>query len=182
VTPARLLLNPAALRAVVATVLLPLSWPLLAHEGHDHDATAKPTDVRLAPRFEARSEELEVVGVLSDKRLLIYLDRADNNAPIQGAQIEVEGPGIKGVSTGLADGVYVLSAATLAHAGKYPLTLTVQAGEVADLLSVDLQVGEEPSVAPADSNADRKWWLIAGISLLTLFGVLITRRRRRQSE
>lgn len=181
-TPALLLLNPAGLRAVVATVLLPLSWPLLAHEGHDHGAAAKPADVRLAPRFEARSEELEIVGVLAGKDLVIYLDRADSNAPIQGAQIEVEGPGIKGVAAGLADGVYVLSAAALAQAGKYPLTLTVQVGEIADLLSADLQVEEKVPAVSADSHSNRQWWLIATIPLLTLASVLIVRRRHRQSR
>jgi hypothetical protein len=64
---------------------------------------------------------------LPTRNLLIYVDRASDNGPIQGAQIEVEGPGIKGVATAMADGVYQLPAAALAQAGKYPLTLTIQA-------------------------------------------------------
>jgi cobalt-zinc-cadmium efflux system membrane fusion protein len=87
----------AAGMAAILLALFSLSAPVIAHEGHDHGATAKPADARLAPRFEVRSEDVEIVGVLADKDLLIYVDRASDNGPIQGAQIEVEGPGIKGL-------------------------------------------------------------------------------------
>jgi cobalt-zinc-cadmium efflux system membrane fusion protein len=86
-----------AARYVAATLLalFSLSAPVIAHEGHDHGTATKPTDVRLAPRFEVRSEDVEIVGVLADKNLLIYVDRTSDNVPVQGAQIEVEGPAIK---------------------------------------------------------------------------------------
>lgn len=181
-SPAPLFTNSSGLRAIAVAVLFSFSWPLLAHEGHDHGATVKPADVRLAPRFEVRGEEVEIVGVLAGKDLVIYLDRADNNAPIQGAQIEVEGQGIKGVATGLADGVYMLSTAALAQAGKYPLTLTVQAGEIADLLTAELEVEHKPATVSADSHSDRQRWWIAGIPLLLLSGMVIGYRLRRQSR
>ncbi|MEF8714618.1 MAG: hypothetical protein V5B39_13860 [Accumulibacter sp.] len=181
-TPALLFPNSTGLRAVTAAVLFSISWPLLAHEGHDHGAIARPADVRIAPRFEVRSEEVEMVGVLAGEELVIYLDRADNNAPIQGAQIEVEGQGIKGVATNLADGVYGLSAPALAQAGKYSLMMTVQAGQIADLLSADLLVEEKVPAASADSHGDRQWWWIAGILLLILSGMVIGRRLHRPSK
>ncbi|MCU0694093.1 MAG: hypothetical protein MUF54_22100, partial [Polyangiaceae bacterium] len=80
--------------AAILLALFSLSAPVIAHEGHDHGTAAKPTDVRLAPRFEVRSEDVEIVGVLADKSLLIYVDRASDNVPVQGAQIEVDGSGI----------------------------------------------------------------------------------------
>ena len=41
----------AALKAIIAAILLALSTPLLAHEGHDHGAAAKPADVELGATF-----------------------------------------------------------------------------------------------------------------------------------
>ncbi len=172
----------AACVAAILLALFSLSAPVIAHEGHDHGATAKPADVRLAPRFEVLSEDVEVVGVLADKNLLIYVDRVSDNAPIQGAQIEVEGPGIKGVATAMADGVYQLPAAALAQAGKYPLTLTIQAGEIVDLLAATLEVAEVPVAASAEENTKRPWWLLAGILLVLLCGALVARRLRRQAK
>ncbi|MBK7956234.1 MAG: hypothetical protein IPK02_21080 [Candidatus Accumulibacter sp.] len=172
----------AACVAAILLALFSLSAPVIAHEGHDHGATAKPADVRLAPRFEVRNEDLEIVGVLADRNLLIYVDRASDNRPIQGAQIEVEGPGIKGVATAMADGVYQLPAAALAQAGKYPLMLTIQAGEIVDLLAATLEVGEVPVATSAEKNTERPWWLFAAISLLLLCGGLVARRLRRQAR
>ena len=172
----------AACMAAILLALFFLSALVIAHEGHDHGATAKPADVRLAPRFEVRSEDVEIVGVLADRNLLIYVDRAIDNGPIQGAQIEVEGPGIKGVATAMGDGVYQIPAAALAQAGKYPLMLTIQAGEIVDLLTATLAVGEVQAAASVEENSGRPWWLFAGISLLLLSGGLVARRLRRQTK
>jgi cobalt-zinc-cadmium efflux system membrane fusion protein len=172
----------AAGMAAILLALFSLSAPVIAHEGHDHGAIAKPAVARLAPRFEVRSEDVEIVGVLADKVLLIYVDRASDNGPIQGAQIEVEGPGTKGIATAMADGVYQLPAAALAQAGKHPLTLSIQVGEIVDLLSATLEVGEVPAAASAKETTERPWWLFAGISLALLSGGLVARRLHRQAQ
>ncbi len=176
------ILSWAALKAFIAAILLALSMPLLAHEGHDHGAPAKPADVNLAPRFELRSEDLELVGVLAGKDLIIYLDRAADNAPVPGAQIEIEGQGVKGVATEMAGGVYQLSAPSLTQAGKYPLTITVQAGEIVDLLAASLEIGDVAAAVPDAGHPARNWWLYAGTPLLLLAGGLIVRRLRRQPQ
>lgn len=176
------ILGRAASNTFAAALLLALSLPLLAHEGHDHEAAAKPADVRLAPRFELRSDDLELVGVLAGKELVIYLDRTTDNAPIPGAQIEIEGQGIKGIATEMADGVYQLSATALAQAGKYPLTITIQAGEIADLLAANLEIGEVTAAVPDAAHPGRNWWLYAGTPLLLLAGGWIVRRLRRQPK
>lgn len=176
---------PTWAAACVAASLLALlspSAPVIAHEGHDHGTATKPTDVRLAPRFEVRSEDVEIVGLLADKSLLIYVDRTSDNVPVQGAQIEVEGSGIKGVASEMADGVYQIPAAGLAQAGKHSLTLTIQAGEIVDLLSATLEVGEVPAAASAKEDTKRPWWFLAGISLLLLSGGLVARRLRRRAR
>ncbi len=176
------ILSWAALKALLTAVLLALSMPLLAHEGHDHGAAAKPADIRLAPRFELRSEGIELVGVLAGKDLIIYLDRAADNAPIPKAQIEIEGQGIKGIATEMADGVYQLPIPPLTQAGKYPLTITVQAGEIVDLLSASLEVGEVAAAVTDAGHSDRRWWFYAGVPLLLLTVGLIVRHLRRQPQ
>lgn len=175
------ILSRAAQKAFITAALLALSMPLFAHEGHDHGAAAKSADIRVKPRFELRSEDLELVGVLVGKDLIIYLDRASDNAPIPEAQIEIDGSGIKGVASEMADGVYQLSAPSLTQAGKYPLTITVQAGEIADLFSASLEIGEVAAVTEA-GHSDRNWWFYAGMPLLLLAGGLIVRRLRRQPQ
>lgn len=173
-------ISPTATRAVAAAVLMALSMPLLAHEGHDHQVAAKPADVRLAPRFELRSDELELVGVLAGQDLIIYLDRAADNAPIPGAQIEIEGQGIKGLATERAEGVYQLSVPSLTPAGKHPLTITVQAGEIVDLLAADLEIGAVAAAVPEPGDSARHWWWFSAAVLLA--GGLLAYRRRRPSQ
>lgn len=168
--------------AALAAVLLPVPLPVAAHEGHDHAAEAKPADIRLAPRFEARGDTLEVVGVLAGKDLVVYLDRADDNAPIDGAEIEIEAPEFKGVAVPVGDGVYQVPAEALAAPGSHSLTITVQAGELADLLTAGLEVGTPATPAAAERNAASLWWLAAGIPLLLLGGVLASRRRSHRAS
>lgn len=163
--------------------MLALALPGFAHEGHEHGAIVKPASVRLAPRFETRSEDLEIVGVLAGKDLVLYVDGAADNAPIQGAQIEVGGQGINGVATEMAGGVYqLLTAASLIRPGKYALTISVQAGEIVDLLAADLEVEEAAVAATTDGHALRVWWIIGGIALVLLSGGLIVWRLRHQAK
>lgn len=176
------ILSWAAQKAFITAILLVLSMPLLAHEGHDHEAATKPADVQVAPRFELRSEDFELVGVLAGKNLIIYLDRAADNAPVPGAQIEIEGQGIKGVATEMANGIYQLSVPALTQAGIYPLTLTIQAGEIVDLLLASLEIGEVAAAVTDGRHPDRNWWFYAGIPLMLLAGGLIVRRLRRQPQ
>lgn len=176
------LVHTALRSAAQVAVACSLALPALAHEGHDHASETKPVDVRLAPRFEVRSEEVEIVGVLAGKNLLIYLDRAADNSPIHEAQIEVEGPGVKGVAEAMADGIYQLPAAALGQPGKYPLTLTVQAGEIADLLSANLEVAGPAAAATAAEKVDGRGWLFAAIPLVLIAGGLLLRRRHRQPQ
>lgn len=172
--------NWAVLNAFATTTLFSLSMPLFAHEGHDHEVATKPADVRLAPRFELRSKDFELVGVLAGKDLILYLDRAADNAPVPGAQIEIEGEEIKGAATEMANGVYQLSAVPLTQAGKYPLTMTIQAGEIIDLLSASLEIGDVAAAVTDARHADRYGWFYAGIPLMLLAGGVIFRRLRRQ--
>ena len=61
-------------------------------------------------------------------------------------------------------------------------TITVQAGEIVDLLSASLEVGEAAAAVTDAGHPARNWWLYAGTPLLLLAGGLVVRRLRRQPQ
>lgn len=145
-----------------------LVLPLQAHEGHDHGPAIRPVEIGVLPRFEAQGEMFEVVGVLDGDTLLLYLDRFDNNLPVQGATIEVDGPQLTGVATEQDAGVYRIAAPALQVPGKYPLALTIHGAGVSDLLAAELQVlGVSRSAAAGSGSLWPGWpWfsILAGLS------------------
>ena len=69
-----------------------------ASDGHTHAGeTPAPVPITAsAPRAVAATEEFEVVAVLEDKHLRVYVDRYASNEPVAGAKVEVEcgGPAV----------------------------------------------------------------------------------------
>ena len=62
----------------------------MAHEGHDHgDADKAPVVSSAYPRVAARSELYEIVGILKDDRLSIFIDDAVTNEPVSDAALQV---------------------------------------------------------------------------------------------
>ena len=64
-----------------------------AHEGHDHGAPPPPVSTTIAPRADASTADLELVAVARGERLEIFLDSFKGNEPIDGATLEIDGPG-----------------------------------------------------------------------------------------
>ncbi len=161
-----------------------LAW---AHGGEDHGDAPAPvntattpaaphTSARTSSRTSARTDNFELVAVLQEAAaptLTLYLDRADTNAPVEGASIDVESGAFKSTAKAVEPGIYTLPAGPLAQAGHHPLTITVQSADTADLLDATLDVGtteaeavhdhDAPGVAPSSS---RKAWLAAATLLL----------------
>lgn len=119
--------------------------PAVAHEGHDHGAPPPPVSVTIAPRADASSADFELVAIARGAKLRIYVDTFRGNEPVQGAEIEVDGPGgtIKAMAT--PDGAYTLDAPWLARPGRYDLAFTVQTGGAIDILTATLTVPEPPA-------------------------------------
>ena len=112
---------------------------------------------------------------------MIYLDHADDNSPIEDAKIEIEGSGFKGIATAFGDGVYQLPVKSI-QPGKYPLTITLEAGEITDLLSADLEVTSvEQGIAPTNKTFSN-WWLYTGIAFLIAIAAFMTMRRTRRHQ
>ena len=152
---------------------------IFAHGDEDHGAPAPSVTRSVAPRAVASSEEFEAVAVLEGKKLLLHLDRFASNAPVTGAKVEIEGGGLKGTAAETSPGVYALDAASIAP-GKHPLTISIEAGESADLLSATLDIAP----APVGAAQDYGWsvlmaWMSAG-ALVLVSGMLWVIRRRKQ--
>lgn len=132
-----------AVLMMLAAVFGPL--PAVAHEGHDHGAPPPPVSVTIAPRADASSADFELVAIARGAKLRIYVDTFRGNEPVQGADIEVDGPGGTNKATAMPDGAYTLDAPWLARPGRYDLAFTVQTGDAIDILTATLTVPEPPA-------------------------------------
>jgi cobalt-zinc-cadmium efflux system membrane fusion protein len=156
-------------------------------DGHTH---AVQTPVVLAPvsseapRLSSQTEQFELVGVLQGKVLTLYLDQFDTNTPVAKAQIELESGAWKGTATEVAPAVYTVSAEMLVQPGKYPLAITVQAGNSTDLMDATLEVAPV-AVANADASRTaigRNWTALAGAIALLLAAITLVFIRRKRSS
>lgn len=110
---------------------------------------------RALPVAVAESESFEAVGRLEDEGFSWYIDRADSNAPVLGARLEVEANGraVQAVFRPEQGDYLIADSAWLAplrQPGEHMLALTVMAGEESDLLSAELHVdagAKEPAPA-----------------------------------
>lgn len=132
-------------RTLLLFVLAALAEPALAGPGHDHGSghsdTAVPTNV---PRLESVGNEIELVATAENRTLTLYLDRADTNEPVTGAEIEVSGEDIPAqLATPSDDGVYVIEADWIAAPGSKALTFVVTADGQTDLLNGTLEIADD---------------------------------------
>lgn len=150
-----------------------LAGPLavLADAGHDHGESKAAPAGSAAPRFESHSELFELVGVLENGKVTLYLDRYRGNAPVTDARLEVEGDAFKGDATPETGGTYTLPGGKFASSGRHALTFTVTAGGEIDLLSGVLEVASPSAArsAPAEAHHSWQYWPLAlGIGVLAV--------------
>lgn len=160
-----------------------------AHGNDDHEhAAPAASSIQVAPRASAQTEDFELVVVLQGRSLIIYLDRFANNELVAGAQIEVESGNIlKALAKQTAPGVYVLELAkgVFDKAGKYPLAISVQAGEIGDVLTASLEIPDLSEQEHAHAEESKSWWwpaLAAALFILTLLTFVFVRQRRAKEE
>jgi hypothetical protein len=168
-----------------AWLLLALfTLPAWGHGDEDHshegDKPAAAAAVQANPRGATASEEFELVAALEGRTLTLYLDRYASNEPVAKAQVEVESGPLKAVARETAPGVYTLPGERLAAPGKHALVITVQAGEVSDLLTATLVVPPPAAAAVAPEGTSGRGWLLGGGAalLLAVTGGLWMRRKR----
>ncbi|HEX9179982.1 MAG TPA: efflux RND transporter periplasmic adaptor subunit [Burkholderiales bacterium] len=162
-------------------MLLGLAGPASGHEGEVHGDEGKvhAPIAAAGPRFEAATPDVEVVAVLQEDNLVVYLDRYASNEPITNAAVEIESGENRAVARPLAPGTYAAPAAWLARPGKHPVVVTIQADDVSDLVTGTLEI-QSASPPPAQRTAGGFAWIagpaLVGIALLA--GVVALARRR----
>lgn len=166
------------MKYIFAVVILSFSLSAFAHGDEDHGAAPPAVSQSVAPRASAATEEFEVVALLDGKKLLVYVDRFASNEPLQKAVVEIEGAGVKGVATESAPGLYALNLPAV-PSGRQALTISIEAGEVSDLLSLSLDT------APPAGNSvhlhgwsEKLVWIMAGLLALAGIALLVARRRK----
>lgn len=167
----------ATLLALLLTLALPFAS---AHEGEEHGPAAPLPNApqTVQPRLEAASPEVELVALPQDGKLTIYLDRYADNAPIDGARVELESGSHKAVAQAAGDGVYNVAADWLAKPGKYEMLFTVQAGDLQDLLTGTLEIPAQKVTPASEQRVAWTRWVGATVALLGL-ALIASRWRRR---
>ncbi len=129
----------------------------------------------------AESEHFEAVGRITPEGMSWYVDRADSNAPVLNAELELEvgGSSVKAHFRPERGDYWVADEKwlqPLRRPGEYAVALTLVAGGDSDLLSGDLHVQ-----APEEGMSAALAWQPAGWLALALGagGLLVWRLSRR---
>jgi membrane fusion protein, heavy metal efflux system len=151
----------AALSGAAAFFLnLPVSF---AHEGHDHGDTARsalPTSAY--PRVVAQSELYEIVGILKNDRLAVYLDHFATNEPVNDAQIQVTiGDREPIAAEATENNVYTVPFPALTGARSIEVIFSITAGSGDDLLVGSLALSQgsarSPPTSAVNTTASARW-------------------------
>jgi membrane fusion protein, heavy metal efflux system len=134
----------ARIIAVLSTASLPGLGAnhAIAHEGHDHAAEISlGQDLPSSPRVIATSEHYQLVGIVEGEVLVIYLDRAEDNAPVLTATLEVsiDSEPFK-AEPDAKSGTYEVTAPVLRKAGSHEVLISLTDGSAQDLLVGTLRI------------------------------------------
>jgi len=172
---------------VVAILLsgLLLTATAAAHEGHDHGDSGPPVTGTRSPRFEAKSDLFELVGILDKGTVRLFLDRFASNEPVTDATIDIEAGSSKATAARQADGTYLFEADILRQPGTVALAFTVTAGTDIDLLAANLVIPDPHHDHPAGPGRLAALWpgIAVGVggsavvALIAIGAALLWRRR-----
>ncbi len=111
-----------------------------AGAGHDNDPVASSAAGTASPRIAVATESFQFVGVVEGEVLVIYLDRAIDNEPVNTATVEVSLNGDSIKATVQPDGTYELVSPLLKVPGQIEVLVTIADGAVSDLLVGSLTI------------------------------------------
>lgn len=152
----------------VVTMLVVFGKIAVAGPGHDHGhgAETPAADVQSRPRMTMTSETYEMVGILENERLTIYLDRLADTSPVVGARVELTIDGETNLAEPQPDGTYFLVSASLEKHGEKEVIASIVDGKQNDLLvgkltdphaghdHSDTHKDEHKNVSHADGKAE----------------------------
>ncbi len=161
--------------ALIASLLFTALAPADAHEGHSHDEPVR-TLAPVAPRGEAQAGEFEVVALLGNGEVIVYLDRFATNEPVTNAEIEALTPAGSEKAVLNADGSYRVPAKWIDGRDHYDLIFTVTLGETSEVLPLTI-VGAKPA-AEQRAMSVSIWMagLYAFLAALGFLGVIVAAR------
>mgnify|MGYP001814966019 CR=1 FL=1 len=165
------------LRFLTIFVLVVTLWahPSWAGAGHDHGPGAgrAPNSPAEVPRLESVGNDLEMVAVVIDGALVIYLDESATNTPVEDATIEVSGDDIPtAAAKQTGQGTYSLDSEWVSGTGTKALTFIITAGDNIELLNgtLELKAPDEHSAPHGESLlAQPMFWIVAVIAAILGF-------------
>jgi cobalt-zinc-cadmium efflux system membrane fusion protein len=155
--------------------------PTWAAGDHSHDTPAAASGAT-SPRISSHSDLFELVGIVENSEMKIYLDRYASNEPVTDAKIDVEAGAAKGTAIAQADGSYSFKHEVLNQPGTLSVSFVVAAGNDTDLLAGDLVIADPHA---EDDHADEnrpwlRWAAYAGAALLLAAMAAAAWRNRRR--
>ncbi len=168
-------------KALAAMTFIAFNFFAPVWAGGDHGAEAPTASAVTSPRISSHSDLFELVGVVENSEMKIYLDRYASNEPVTDAKIEVEAGAAKGAAIPQADGSYSFKHEVLGQPGTLAMSFVVAAGKDTDLLAGDLVIAD-PHAEDDHAGANRPWlrWAAyAGAALLLVATAIAALRRRR---
>lgn len=166
-----------------ACLLLGFSVLAFAGPGHDHGPPSKSVDSGpSSPRLIAVSETYELVAILKDQQLTVYLDRVGDTSPVVDAKIEMVLGGETFIAAPQLDGTYKLKTQALNKTGDHEVIVTIIEGGKSDLLVGVIKIPEQdhehlhekherPGGLLDSSNAFISWPVL--LALASVLGVFV---------
>jgi biotin carboxyl carrier protein len=172
----------------LAGLLLSLSVSL-AHEGHDHGDDEKSAVSSAFPRVTARSDLYEVVGILKNGVLSIFIDDAVSNEPVTDAKLQVTIGDAAAVEATRAPDGYTADLPDPNRTGSVEVIFAINAKKGDDLLVDSFTLTPQPAEtspqhdhAVFSANRITAGLVLAGLALTIAFGSLKSLGRRRAAN
>lgn len=167
---------------LIAVLFLSLGGLGAAWAAGDHgDKAPAAASGAASPRIASHSDLFELVGIVENGQMTVYLDRYATNEPVTDAKIEVEAGTAKGSATPQSDGTYLFKHESLGRPGTLAVSFVVAAGPDTDLLAGDLVIpdshaGDDPA---GDGRPWLRWAALGGGALaLAALAAMAWRKRR----
>lgn len=120
--------------ALVATIAVAAPTFVAAGPGHDHGPAEVSSAGPASPRLVAVSETYEFVAILQEGKLTAYLDRMADTSPVIDAKVGMIVNGEQLTANPQPNGTFVLSSPAVNKPGNHEIIITIEDGEISDLL------------------------------------------------
>lgn len=153
-----------------------------AGTGHDHQ-DEKPMGIGAGiPRFYAVSEDFELVGLIKDLTVTLYLDHFSTNLPVLNGEIEVDVDGQKYQASKKDDGTFEIILKSPLKSEGIVITIAIKADDKTDLLITEYDYHEETKLKEKFFNKYVLFVLIGLGTILMFVGNQIFRNRNHISK